>query len=260
MARRRDSSEQPDLFSLLDAEGGGEQPGDRSDRDRHLLPPSGVALGVDAGAPSGVYRDRVGPGSAAGWPNWPPRWASTKYVPLCEAKMLSHFDHRFATYRGATQAQLNVGALPRLADAHHDDPNLESPAHYWVDRSEVAARLDGRWDRDWVLGWRRITKAEQMRTFIPTVMPVAAAGDSIFLAFPTNATHGPLLHGAWSSLVFDYVARQKLSGLNMNYFVTKQLACAMPSTFDEATSWQRDLTLADWVRSYDSNCPTRHGD
>lgn len=44
MARRRDGSAQPDLFSLLDAEGGGEQPGDRSDRDRlyshHLALPS----------------------------------------------------------------------------------------------------------------------------------------------------------------------------------------------------------------------------
>ena len=39
-----------------------------------------------------------------------------EYLPLYEAKMLSHFDHRFSTYRGATQAQLNVGTLPRLSD------------------------------------------------------------------------------------------------------------------------------------------------
>jgi hypothetical protein len=173
-----------------------------------------------------------------------------EYVPLYEAKMLSHFDHRFATYRGATQAQLNVGALPRLTDIDHDDPHLEPLARYWVNRSEVAAGLEYRWDRDWILGWRRITKAEQMRTFIPSVMPLAAAGDSFFLAFPANAADGPLLHGAWSSLAFDYVAKQKLSGLNMNYFVAKQLACPVPSTFDNPTSWQRAVTLAEWIRPY----------
>lgn len=27
--------------------------------------------------------------------------------------MLSHFDHRFSTYRDATQANLNKGTLPR---------------------------------------------------------------------------------------------------------------------------------------------------
>jgi hypothetical protein len=164
--------------------------------------------------------------------------------------MLSHFDHRFATYRDATQAQLNVGALPRLTDANHDDPDAEPLAKYWVKRSEVAIGLEGRWDRDWVLGWRLITKAEQMRTLIPSVMPVAAAGNSYLLAFLADPAHGYLLHATWSSFVFDYVARQKLSGLNMNYFVVKQLSCPTPDVFDQATPWQAKTTLADWTLPY----------
>ena len=40
--------------------------------------------------------------------------------------MLSHFDHRFSTYKGATQAQLNVGSLPRPTDEQHDDPEFET--------------------------------------------------------------------------------------------------------------------------------------
>ncbi|MFZ4731568.1 MAG: Eco57I restriction-modification methylase domain-containing protein, partial [Pirellulales bacterium] len=46
-----------------------------------------------------------------------------KFLPLIEAKMVNHFDHRFSTYEGATQAQLNVGALPRLDAAAHADPH-----------------------------------------------------------------------------------------------------------------------------------------
>jgi hypothetical protein len=49
---------------------------------------------------------------------------------------------------------------------------------------------------------------------------------------------------------FDYVARQKLSGSNVNYFVVKQLACPAPPTFAQVVAWQPDLTLADWVRPY----------
>ena len=174
----------------------------------------------------------------------------SEHLPLYEAKMLSHFDHRFSTYLGATQAQLNVGSLPRLSEKEHDDPNLEPRARYWVKRSEVEARLDKRWDRDWVLGWRRITKAEQMRTFIPFVLPLAAAGDSIFLALPTEPVNATCLHGTWSSLVFDYVARQKLSGLNMNYYLAKQLACPTPETFGDAPRWDQSSTLAQWVVAY----------
>jgi hypothetical protein len=39
--------------------------------------------------------------------------AQDQYLPLFEAKMLHQFDHRFSTYEGATQKQLNVGILPQ---------------------------------------------------------------------------------------------------------------------------------------------------
>ena len=100
-----------------------------------------------------------------------------EYVPLYEAKMLSHFDHRFSTYRGATQAQLNVGSLPRLTDKEHDDPDLEPLARYWVDRTEVAAQTAGR------VGPRLAAAAGETshgpatsRTFVPSVLPRYSCG------------------------------------------------------------------------------------
>ena len=44
-------------------------------------------------------RSTAGPGSRT----------TRRWLPLYEAKMLSHWNHRFSTYAGATQAQLNVG-------------------------------------------------------------------------------------------------------------------------------------------------------
>jgi hypothetical protein len=181
---------------------------------------------------------------------WSYQHDGAEYVPLYEGKMLGHFDHRFGTYHCATQAQINKGTLPRITDSDHDDPNLESRSHYWVERSEVAAKLKGNWGGRWLLGWRDNTKASNERTFIPSVLPTSAAGDTLLLAYPSNPRHGPLLQAVWSSLVFDYVARQKLSGSHIKYFTTKQLACPRPSAFDECTPWYAHLTLADWVRPY----------
>ncbi|MCF8784366.1 Eco57I restriction-modification methylase domain-containing protein [Rhodococcus ruber] len=173
-----------------------------------------------------------------------------EYVPLYEGKMLAHFDHRFSTYKHATQAQLNVGALPRLTAAEHDDPDFEPLARYWVDRAEVSKKLEGKWDRNWFLGWRDITNAGNERTFVPSVLPVTAVGHKFPLAFPSAPKQGPLLLALWSSMVFDYVARQKLSGTGMPYFIVKQLACPAPSTFDEPTRWEGERTLAAWIRPY----------
>ena len=181
---------------------------------------------------------------------WSYERASGEYLPLYEAKMLGHFDHRFSTYVGATQAQLNKGTLPRLTAEQHHDPDQEPLARYWVSRSQVAKALDGKWDRDWLLGWRDITKADQMRTFIPAVLPTSAVGHKFPLAFPAAPDHGPLLHAAWSSLAFDYIARQKISGTSMTYFIVKQLACPTPASFARPTPWQPDKSLADWVTPY----------
>ena len=89
-----------------------------------------------------------------------------------------------------------------------------------------------------------------MRTFVPSVLPTSAVGNTFPLAFPADPAHGPLLHAVWSSMVFDYVARQKISGTDMKYFIVKQLACPAPATFAEPTSWQPDRTLAEWVIPY----------
>jgi hypothetical protein len=47
-------------------------------------------------------------------------------------------------------------------------------------------------------------------------------------------------------MAFDYVARQKLSGSGMTYFIVKQLACPTPATFEEPAPWGG--TLAEFVR------------
>ncbi len=180
-------------------------------------------------------------------------WSFTRnrkeYVPLYESKMFSHFDHRFATYRGATQAQLNVGSLPRISDAAHDDPDVEPCANHWVERAEVAGRLSA-WKSHWLLGWRGIARSTDSRTFISSVVPQAAVGNSFPLAIPRESAYGALLQAIWSSIAFDYVARQKLSGGNMNFFTVKQLACPQPSVYEQLTKWRPTLRLANWVSSY----------
>ncbi|MGV9613200.1 Eco57I restriction-modification methylase domain-containing protein [Nocardia xishanensis] len=187
---------------------------------------------------------------AAQFNGWSYELDDIEYVPLYEAKMLGHFDHRFSTYRGATQAHLNVGSLPRPTATEHDDPTLEPLARFWVDHRKVTEALQRKWDQGWLLGWRDITKADQMRTFIPSTLPTSAAGNSLLLAFPTTPELGPLLHAIWSSIAFDYVARQKLSGTHMNYFTVKQLACPTPSAMAQHAPWQPGLTLAQWVTPY----------
>lgn len=177
-----------------------------------------------------------------------------RWLPLYEAKLLAHYDHRFSSYADVPEGHEGT-ALPRLTEAQHDDPGLEPRARYWVAEKDVTATLVDqrdprkrpRWERDWFLGWRDIARASDVRTFIPSVLPRAAVGHKFPLAFLVNPDRGPLLQAVWSSLICDYVVRQKLSGSGMSYFIVNQLACPAPETFDQPASWQDGGTLGEWV-------------
>lgn len=59
---------------------------------------------------------------------------------LVEGKMIWHSDHRFGTYEGATQAQLNLGNLPQTTSDQKADPGFRVVPRYWVKAKEVYLR------------------------------------------------------------------------------------------------------------------------
>lgn len=67
------------------------------------------------------------------------------------------------------------------------------------------------------------------------------------LAFPSEPSNAALLQTIWSSLICDYVTRQKLSGTHLTYGILNQLACPAPSTFAEPAPWQPAVTPAEFV-------------
>src|SRR5262249_44925391 len=109
---------------------------------------------------------------------------SEEYLPLVEAKMVHHFDHRFGSYQGQTQAQENQGKLPELDDVAHADAGRLTQPYYWVAEGEVVSRLQGRWPHGWLLGWRDICRSTDQRTVIPSLIPLAAVGHTTPLMMP----------------------------------------------------------------------------
>jgi hypothetical protein len=169
-----------------------------------------------------------------------------RMLPLYEAKMIHHFDHRLGTYEGQTGAQANVGTLPRLTPEQHDDPDCAVLPRYWVGETEVDERLDRRsWRKGWLLGWRDIARSTDERTVICSALPQTATGDTLLLAF----TDGPaaLLQANLSAFVLDYCARQKSTGTHLKYFVFKQFPALPPQAYDEPVSWLGGAAPASWI-------------
>ena len=170
-----------------------------------------------------------------------------RMLPLYEAKMIHHFDSRFATYEGASEAQLNQSTLPRLTPGQHDNPDCAILPRYWVDEAKVNERLARRgWDKGWLLGWRDITTAANERTIICSILPRTAVGHTLPLILSTSQRFG-CLYANLASLVLDYVARQKMAGTHLTYGYVTQWPVLTPTTYEEHTPWLTERSLRSWI-------------
>jgi hypothetical protein len=59
-----------------------------------------------------------------------------RYLPLYEAKLFHQFDHRFSTYEGAKQGDINAGRLPQTTAEQKSSINFCVQPRYWV-RDEI---------------------------------------------------------------------------------------------------------------------------
>jgi hypothetical protein len=168
-----------------------------------------------------------------------------RMLPLYEAKMLHHYDHRWATYdeSGHTRA---------LTHDEKDRADALALPQYWVSERDtqsgkfdkngvgipipgVRTRLaDKEWGHDFLLGWRDICRATDERSMISALMPAVGVGNK----FPLALSRSPmLLCAVWSSFAFDYAARQNIGGANLNFFIVKQLPVPTPAQLAPHAPW-----------------------
>ena len=169
------------------------------------------------------------------------RKGTKRYLPLYEAKMIHHYDHRWATYDDLETREVTA--------AEKADSDFVILPRYWVPEGEVDSRLAGRWDRGWLFGWRNVTNTTNERTVIATAFPRAAVGNSLPLMMPddSHAHAALLLLTCLSCLALDFVARLKIGGTNLNFFIYEQLPVLPPPTFAEPAPWSPDETLDHWL-------------
>ncbi len=147
-------------------------------------------------------------------------------VPLYEAKMFHQFNHRWATYTSSSDTR-------DLSDDERCDVNFQVQPRYWVSRGEVENKLGDRWNKDWLLGFRRVCRSTDERSAIFCIAPKVGFGDSIFLIIPEREQTDSIscLYANLNSLVFDFITRQKVGGANFNFFIAKQLPIIPPETY-----------------------------
>jgi hypothetical protein len=171
----------------------------------------------------------------------------TTHLPLIEAKMVHHFDHRFGDYADHPEGSENL-ILPDVPIERLKDPFYSPMPRSWIASAEVDERIKGRSKREWWLGWRDITKPQNERTLVASLMPRVAVGHTTPLMFSELTPRlVASLYSCLCSFPLDYAARQKVGGTHLTYAYLKQLPVLLPSVFEAESPWARGTTLCDWI-------------
>lgn len=161
---------------------------------------------------------------------------SPDHLPLYEAKMITHFNYRYATYDGENAQMTENGSARETILEELTCPEFEISPRCWVLRDDFEERIQGRkWPFHWFLSMRDKSRATDERTAIFSIRPYLPANDTlptVFLDAPAEKIASVTAN--LSSLVFDYFARQKVSGINFAAFVVEQLPVLAPSFYTEA--------------------------
>ncbi|MFJ5271803.1 Eco57I restriction-modification methylase domain-containing protein [Streptomyces sp. NPDC088358] len=172
-----------------------------------------------------------------------------RMLPLYDGKMAHLFDHRWNRYYG-----LGNDDYERIPLEDKEDACGAAQPRQWIQESgriptvrkgkeTAVAGVDVRlteleWERDWLLGWRDIARTTDERTAIPAFLPKVAVGNSFPLMFPgTPVALTASMVAAQSSLVFDFVARQKVGGIHMALMTWKQLPVPHPDDLAPHTAF-----------------------
>ena len=172
---------------------------------------------------SGLFRTRAEVEEREGaWPVGGDRFGSPSgdWVPLYEGKMVQAFDHRAANVVVNLENQHRPAQPVPTTPEQHRNPNWLPDPQFWVKESETS--FPG---APYLLTFKDVTATTNARSMIAALIPGAGVGNTLPIVSTDGqiATDAAVLLANFNALPFDYVARQKIQGQHLNWFIVEQL-------------------------------------
>ena len=179
-----------------------------------------------------------------------PELEGVRYQPLFEQNLINIFDHRFATFQEVT-GKLSSTVSRFVQDDEHLDPHFDSFPRFWVEDGELdAATTDFPKKGKWILTHRLSARTTDQRSVIVATLPWCALGNSVIAVTPdVPGREAAMFAGMLNSFVLDYVARQKIGGMNLNFFISKQLPVIRRPMAVMPSNWSPSFRNTDWLCS-----------
>ncbi len=169
------------------------------------------------------------------------------YLPLFEGKTVQAFDHRAASISTHGENMFRPGQPIPTPKKQHQDPYFTAMPRFWVNQQERTETQQ----EQYLLTFKEITAATNMRTMIATVVPQVGCSDTLAVLLPEkgrfSAHDMAYLLANLNTFGFDYIARQKVPSTHIKLYMIEQLPVITRDRYEHRFG---DVTARELVRDH----------
>ena len=145
-------------------------------------------------------------------------------LPIYEGKFFSSFDGSYAGFNHIAiadryKAKAHAAKLSEADKKKHFYPE----SRFFIKEKKWEA-LSTAYKADYMLAWHSLTSATNSRACIATILPFMPASQSVQFLISDSADTLVYLCCLFNSVVFDYIVKNKLTGIDLTQAFVKQIA------------------------------------
>lgn len=158
------------------------------------------------------------------------------YLPIYEGKFIELYTGKYATFKDMREEdKYKSKATARNIENITGKEYPES--RYYID-SEMWNDLSKNFHDGFVIAWRSLTSATNRRTMLATVLPLIPACQSVQLLQMNENEDLIRILAIFNSIVFDYIVRLKMAGLDLTQTIIKQIPVPGDESYETTIVFQ----------------------
>ena len=168
-------------------------------------------------------------------------------LPIYEGKFFSSFDGSYAGFNHIAINDRYKAKAHAAKLSEEDKKNHTYPESRFFIKKKKWEMLSATYKADYMLAWHSLTSATNNRACIATILPFIPASQSVQFLISDSAETLVYLCCLFNSVVFDYIVKNKLTGIDLTQTFIKQIAIpGIENAKEYEVKWGKKKISAFW--------------
>jgi hypothetical protein len=172
-----------------------------------------------------------------------------RFLSLYEAKMVQMYDHRAASVLVDRTNWMRQAQPQSTTVVQYQNPQFVAQPRWWVLEGEVS-RVMANARNIAYLAYKDTTSATNQRTMIGAFVPHVAFTHPlpiVHVDHKYSMRYQCCLLANLNSLCYDFIARQKVGGVHLSFYLVEQIPTLPPDRYAARCPWDKRQTLEKWL-------------